>query len=159
MSEEKQKQPITTGQIAVGVAGGIALFIVGVGVLQTIKYSVFGGPELQSFNKAVQASNEKIKAIDEEWEQKIRECNGTCATVTGETLSRWPLTTPAPVIATCKGDHLFLKANNQWYERSEKPDSDYPSWKVIQKKNGIWPFQYGVNLKFLEEEINKACQS
>jgi hypothetical protein len=158
-STPKEQKTITTGKIAGGVAGGIALFVVGVGTIQSINQSMTGGPELQSFNEGL----ERIQQMNEESaaqsDQRAMDCSvSRCAIVTGQNLVKWPLSVVAPITVTCGSDRPFIQAGNQWYERNEKPESTYPSWKKIQKVEGFWPFQYRVGLKFLGEEITKACQ-
>jgi hypothetical protein len=156
-NEPQQNQPMTTTKIALGVAGGLLLFVVGVGILQAIARFSVGGYAKDSADVAEELKNIR-KKFNTGIDKTNMQCNGTCATITAKNLRQWPLTVDAPVIATCKGNRLFLKADNQWYERSEKPELEYPSWTKIQRKSGFWPMEYRLSLEFLEAEITKACQ-
>lgn len=166
MPEKKEQQSITITKIAVGVAAGMLIFSVGTNLIGTILSSNFSGSNKTSLELQIEqlARSSKVTSLGElmteEEIQEILKCNGTCATVTYEALSEWPLTAPAPVVATCTGNPRFLKVNNQWYEHSEETDSSYPNWKIIQKKNGFWPFQTEKDAETfspLEKEIQKAC--
>jgi hypothetical protein len=154
----QSQKSITTIQIAFGVAGGLLLFFVGGNLIREVIDDSEGG--------AYKSQIQDIEKLREETEQLVRKENARrmdctqfpCATVTGENLVKWPLSVPAPVIATCDLGSKFIQADGQWYERSDKPDSYLPSWLAIQKVDGIWPFQHRLSLEFLNEEIEKVCR-
>jgi hypothetical protein len=69
-NEPQQNQPMTTTKIALGVAGGLLLFVVGVGILQAIARFSVGGYAKDSADVA-----EELKNIRKKFNTGIDETN------------------------------------------------------------------------------------
>lgn len=153
------QKPITTIQIALGVAGGLALFIFGVNIIREANEISNGGP-YQSQIQEIDKLRQETRQLNNEQQARRRDCSQyPCATITGETLVKWPLSVPAPVTVTCEtNSRQFIQVGGKWFERSDKPESDLLSWLEVQKVEGVWPFQHRLSFEFLKEEIEKACR-
>ncbi|NJK29795.1 MAG: hypothetical protein HC940_06420 [Acaryochloris sp. SU_5_25] len=137
----------------------MTLFALGVGIINyiVVQLSPSDSPRLRELKGALDALDIYVKKL----ETQAMDCSQSpCATVTGANLVKWPLSVPPPVTATCSADksRQFIQVGSNWFERSDKPKSDFPSWLEAQKVEGIWPFQHRVSLKYLQREIEKACR-
>jgi hypothetical protein len=156
------QKPITTAQIALGVAGGLFLFILaGLCIKIFIDFLGLFGDHSGNVGEALRQSENDSRELEEYLDSITMDCaKSLCAVVDGSNLVKWPLSVHPPVTVTCNTStsRKYIQASGRWFERTDKPRLNHPSWLEIQKVEGLWPFQHRVSLMFLKEEIDKVCK-